>query len=82
MDEKRAFTPEEKRALSIRAVNQLIADVGANRLSKNRELAEAIAVCIRHTQLSQLQDLNALLDQRELEGVPSVDEDEKPKWEN
>jgi hypothetical protein len=82
VDDKRDFTPDEILALSIRAVNQLIADVEAKRLSQNRELAEAIAGCIRRTGLSQLQTLSGLLDQRELEGVPPVGKNDKPKWMN
>lgn len=77
MDEKGDFTPDEIHALSERAVNQLIADVKSERLRENKELAETIAVCIRHTGLSQLQTLRVLLDQHELECVPPWDKDEE-----
>ena len=73
---------EEIYALSVRAVNQLIADVEAKRLVQNKELAETIAVCLRNTEQSKLQNLKWLLDQREAEGVPARDKDEKPRWSN
>ena len=82
MDEKQDFTAAEIHALSIRALNQFIADVEAKRLLKNKELAETIAVCIRHSGQSQLQTLKWLLDQHTLEGVPPYDGIEKPRWEN
>ena len=56
---------------SVRAVNQLIADVEAKRLLENKELAETIAVCLRHSKQSTLRTLSWLLDQRKLEGVPA-----------
>jgi hypothetical protein len=74
------LTNDEIRALSIRAVNQLIADVEAKRLLANKELAETIAVCLRHADVSRLETLKWLLDQRALEGVPPVDD--KPRWMN
>jgi putative heme iron utilization protein len=46
-DHQDAFTADERKALSVRAVNQLIADVEAGCLLKNKELAEVIASCIR-----------------------------------
>ncbi len=79
MDTKGVFTTEERRALSIRAVNQLIADVEAGRLMNNKELAEVIAGCIRHTDQAYLQTLKNILDQHELEGVPPWDKDKRAK---
>jgi hypothetical protein len=79
MDTKGVFTTEERRALSIRAVNQLIADVEAGRLMNNKELSEVIAGCIRHTDQADLQTLKNILDQHQLEGVPPWDKDEKAK---
>jgi hypothetical protein len=76
------LTHEEIHALSIRAVNQLIADVEAKRLLQNKELAETIAVCIRLTKPSQLETLKWLLDQREAEGIPAWEDNGKPRWEN
>lgn len=49
MDSKDVFTQEVRKTLSVRAINQLIADVEAGRLMNNKELAEVIAGCIRHT---------------------------------
>jgi hypothetical protein len=46
---EKAFTAEERRALAIKAVNRLIADVEAKRLLENKELAETIAVCVRES---------------------------------
>jgi hypothetical protein len=79
MDKEHDFTPDEIDALSERAVNQLIADVEAKRLVNNKELAEVISRCLRHTDQLQLQTLKWLLDQHELEGVPPWDKDEKAK---
>ena len=79
MDTKGVFTTEERKALSIRAVNQLIADVEAGRLMNNKELAEVIAGCIRHTDQADLQTLKNILDQHELEGVPQWDKDKRAK---
>lgn len=73
------FSTIERKALSIRAVNQLIADVEAGRLLGNKELADVIASCIRHTDQSDLQALKLILDQHELEGVPPWNKDEKAK---
>ena len=67
MDSKDVFTQEVRKALSVRAVNQLIADVEAGRLVKNEEMAEVIAGCIRHSDQGDLQTLKQILDQRELE---------------
>ena len=78
MDTKGVFTTEERKALSIRAVNQLIADVEAGRLM-NKELAEVIAGCIRHTDQADLQTLKNILDQHQLEGVPPWDKDKRAK---
>lgn len=82
MTDEREFTEAEIHALSVRAVNQLIADVEAKRLLKNAELAESIAVCIRHSGQSQLHTLKWLLDQHTLEGIPPYDGIEKPRWQN
>jgi hypothetical protein len=79
MDSKDVFTQEVRKALSIRAVNQLIADVEAGRLMKNKELAEVIAGCIRHTDQGDLQTLKQILDQHELEGVPRWDKNKRAK---
>lgn len=68
--ENDVFTAEEIAALSVRAVNELIADAEAGRLRGNKELAEVIAGCIRHTAPSNLRDLRFLLDQRALETPP------------
>jgi hypothetical protein len=66
-DHQDAFTPDERKTLSVRAVNQLIADVEAGRSLKNKELAEVIASCIRHTdQEGDLQTLKLILDRHEL----------------
>ena len=67
MDQHDVFTDEEIRALSFKAVNELIADAQAGRVKQNRELAEVIAGCIRDTTPEQLQTLNWLLKQRALE---------------
>jgi len=48
MDTKDVFTQEVRKALALRAINQLIADVEAGRLLNNKELTEVIAGCIRH----------------------------------
>jgi hypothetical protein len=82
MDTKGLFTTEERKALSIRAVNQLIADVEAWRLMKNKELSEVIAGCIRHTDQADLQTLKNILEQHELEGVPRWDRTKLRKVEN
>ena len=44
-----------------------------------RRWAKGIARCLRHTDQAQLQTLKWLLDQHELEGVPTWDKDEKAK---
>jgi len=77
MDSKDVFNQEVRKALSVRAVNQLIADVEAGRLVKNEELAEVIAGCIRHSDQGDLQTLKQILDQRELEGVPPQGQEQK-----
>jgi hypothetical protein len=82
MDTKDVFTQEVRKALSIRAVNQLIADAEAGRLMKNKELAQVIAGCIRHTDQGDLQTLKSILDQRELEGVPPWDKDKRAKGQS
>ena len=79
MDHQVAFTADERKALSVRAVNQLIVDVEAGRLMKNKELAEVIAGCIRHTDQGDLQTLKHVLDQHELEGIPRWDKAKKAK---
>ena len=82
MDTKDVFTQEVRRALSIRAVNQLIADAEAGRLMNNKELAEVIAGCIRHTDQADLQILKNILDQHELEGVPRWDKNKRAKGQS
>ena len=67
IDLKETFSEEEKQKLSVRAVNELIAASQTGQLMENKELAEVIAGCIRHTTLSQLQTLDWLLKQRALE---------------
>ena len=79
MDSKEVFTQEVRKALAIRAVNQLIADAEAGRLMNNKELAEVIAGCIRHTDQADLHTLKQILDQHELEGVPPWDKDKRAK---
>jgi ketosteroid isomerase-like protein len=75
MDTKDVFTQEVRKALAVRAVNQLIADVEAGRLVKKEELAEVIAGCIRHTDQGDLQTLKQILDQEVLgeHTVPSIE---------
>jgi len=75
MDTKDVFTQEVRKALAVRAVNQLIADVQAGRLVKNEELAEEIAGCIRHTDQANLQTLKQILDHEALveHTVPSIE---------
>ena len=75
MDSKDVFTQEVRKALAIRAVNQLIADVEAGRLMKNGELTEVIAGCIRHTDQGDLQTLKQILDQGALgeHTMPSIE---------
>ncbi len=79
MDTKDVFTQEVRKALALRAVNQLIANVEAGRLLNNKELAEVIAGCIRHTDQGDLQTLKHILDQHELEGVTPWDKDNRAK---
>jgi hypothetical protein len=79
MDTKDVFTQEVRKALALRAVNQLIADVEAGRLLNNKELAEVIAGCIRHTDQGDLQTLKHILDQHELEDVPPWDKNKRAK---
>ena len=76
---KDVFTQEVRKALSIRAVNQLIADAEAGRPMNNKELAEVIACCIRHTDQGDLQTLKNILDQHELEGIPRWNKDKRAK---
>jgi ketosteroid isomerase-like protein len=75
MGTKDVFTQEVRKALSIRAVNQLIADVEAGRLMKNEELTEVIAGCIRHTDQGDLQTLQQILDQHITPSIESEPED-------
>ena len=82
MDTKDVFTQEVRKALSIRAVNQRIADAEAGRLMKNKELAQVIAGCIRHTDQGDLQTLKNILDQHQLEGLPPWDKDKKAKGQS
>jgi len=80
MKQERDLSKDEIYALSIKAVNQLIADVEAKRLLENKELAETIAVCIRYTPQFQLKTLKWLLDQHKQEGIP--ESGEEPRWQN
>ena len=80
MERERDFTEGEIYALSIKAVNHLIAAVEARRLMENKELAETIALCIRKAEHSQLRNLRWHLEQLELEGAPPVDD--TPRWVN
>ena len=80
MDSERDFTEDEIHALSIRAVNHLIAAVEAKSLAQNKELAETIASCIRHTEPSQLRILRWHREQLELEGAPPAEG--TPRWIN
>jgi hypothetical protein len=80
MDEKSELTQDRIYRLSVRAVNHLIAAVEGRRLMLNKELAETIALCIRKTEQSQLQNLQWYLEQLELEGAPAVSD--KPRWVN
>ena len=75
MGTKDVFTQEVRKALSVRAVNQLIADVEAGRLMKNEELTEVIAGCIRHTDQGDLQTLKQILDQHTTPSIESEPED-------
>jgi hypothetical protein len=79
MQTKDVFTQEVRKALSTRAVNQLIADAEAGHLVNNKELAEVIAGCIRHTDSGDLQTLKNILDQHQLEGVSPWDKDKEPE---
>jgi len=63
---KEDFPAKERSALSLKAVNRLIAAVEAKRLLDNKELAEVIRVCIQNAPESQLETLK-LSDQQELE---------------
>ena len=78
MDSKDVFTQEVRKALALRAVNQLIADVEAGRLLNNKELAEVIAACIRHTDQGDLQTLKQILDQPSWR-CPRWDKDKRAK---
>ena len=75
MDTKDVFTQEVRKALSMRAVNQLIAHVEAGRLTNNEELTEVIAGCIRHTDQRDLQTLKQILDKEVLgeHTMPSIE---------
>ena len=75
MGTKDVFTQEVRKALSIRAIKQLIADVDAGRSMKNEELREVIAGCIRHTDQGDLQTLKQILDQEALgeHTIPSIE---------
>ena len=66
-ENEKLFTNDERRAISVKAVNRLIADIEAKRLPENKELAEIIAVCIQETASSQLEALKWLMEQQELE---------------
>jgi hypothetical protein len=80
MKRDRDFTEDEIYALSIKAVNHLIAAIEAKRLMQNKELAETIALCIRKTELPQLRNLRWHIEQLELEGAPPVGD--TPRWIN
>ena len=62
-----SLSPEERRAIAVKAVNRLIADVEAKRLLENKELAERIAVCVRDSTPDKLRTLKWLLERQELE---------------
>ena len=62
------FDEDERKKLSVWAVNELIADAEAKRLLNDKSLAEVISACIRFTEARILRDLKFLLEQRELEG--------------
>jgi ketosteroid isomerase-like protein len=79
MSTKDLFTQEVRKALSIRAVNQLIADGEAGRLVKNEELTEVIAGCIRHTDQRDLQTLKQILDQEVLGEHPTPSIESEPE---
>ena len=82
MDNELDLRPDEILALSVRAVNQLIAEAEAGRLLNNKELAEVIAGCLRHAGQPQLKNLKWFLDQKELEGMIPWDKDERAKRRN
>jgi hypothetical protein len=79
LDKKDVFTTDEIKALSVRAVNQLIAESEAGSLLNSKELAEVIAGCLRHTEQGQLRNLQWFLDQKELEGMIPWDKGERAK---
>ena len=60
MDEERELTSEEIHAVSVRAVNQLIAEAEGGRLVNSKELAEVIAGCIRYSSQNKLRNLQWL----------------------
>jgi len=61
------FSDEDVRNLAKKAVARLVADAKSGRLNENRELAEVIEGCIRHSSIKQIRDLKWLLQQQELE---------------
>ena len=79
MENEEVFNAEERQALAVKAVNRLIADVEAKRLLDDKELAEAVAVCIRETALPQLRTLKWLLEQQELER-PDLQQKSGSEW--
>jgi hypothetical protein len=66
-NDRDVFTAKEREALSVKVVNELLADAEAGRLLNNKELAEVVAGCIWHPEPSQLRTLKWLLEQRRLE---------------
>ena len=82
MNTEDAFTQQVRKALSIRAVSHLIGDAEAGRLMNNKELAEVIAGCIRHTDQGDLQTLKNILDHHDLESVPRWDKDKRAKGQS
>jgi hypothetical protein len=63
-----AFDEDQRKKLSVWAINELIADAETERLLGDKSLAEVISACIRLTEARALRDLKFLLEQRELEG--------------
>jgi len=61
------FSDRDVAGLAARAVSRLIADAKSGRLEQNRELADVIEGCIRHSSIKVIRDLKLLLDQQDLE---------------
>lgn len=60
------FSDDDVRALARKAVARLVADAKSGQLDKNRELAEVIEACIRHSSIRQIRTLKWTLEQQEL----------------